>query len=102
MSADNDFASDFGHVRDPSQNDIQNLSLFPTFESELSRLGDQSTTMIISPTAITMTTSHVAPNQTSLQMVVYVPPPKRPDPPTFEKQGDAIRHEKSKYTPKNT
>ena len=28
--------------------------------------------------------------------------PKRPDPPTFEKQGDAVRHEKSKYTPKNT
>ena len=28
--------------------------------------------------------------------------PKRPDPPSFEKQGDAVRHEKSKYTPKNT
>ena len=27
---------------------------------------------------------------------------KRPDPPTFEKQGDAVRHEKSKHTPKNT
>ena len=32
MSVDNQFASEFGHVPDPTQNDIQN-TLFPTLES---------------------------------------------------------------------
>ena len=72
------------------------------FESGLSRLGDQPITMTTSPNAIKMTTSPESPNPTSLEMVVYVPPQKRPDPPTFEKQGDTVRHEKSMYTPKNT
>ena len=61
MSVDNQFASEFGHVRDPTQNDIQN-TLFPTLESELSTLGDQPIMMTTSTNPITTTTS---PNDTN-------------------------------------
>ena len=46
MSADNEFASAFGHVCYPNKNDEEPIpihntsSLFPSIESELSSLGD--------------------------------------------------------------
>ena len=54
MSVDNKFASEFGRIRDPNQNDIlNNSSLFPSFES----LGDQPITMTTSPNATNFSTS---------------------------------------------
>ena len=108
MDVDNEFASEFGHVPDLTQNDMTNATLFPTLDSELSMLGDQPLTQpicedisrITSPNTATASPTDIANTETSLP--VYGPHPKRPDPPTFEKQGDAVRHEKCKFTPKNT
>ena len=110
MDVDNEFASEFGHVPDLTQKDMTNATLFPTLDSELSMLGDQPLTQpvcedisritITSPITATASPTDIAYTETSLP--VYGPHPKRPDPPTFEKQGDAVRQEKCKFTPKNT
>ena len=167
MSVNDQFASAFGHVREPNNNDdentaIYNTSLFPTIESELSSLGDTSNTVVPTPNCELPSTTVLSPNnelptstktstngaeptttkETSEEATstkgAETPIPKetsealsstkvaepttttatseevtttkeaspkekkRPDPPTFEKQGDAVRHEKSKHTPKNT
>ena len=67
MEVDNEFASEFGHVPDLTQNDMSNATLFPTLDSELSMLGDQPLTkpicedssLITSPITATASPTHI-------------------------------------------
>ena len=127
MSVNDQFGSAFGHVREPNKNGVLN-TLFPTIESELSSLGDTSNTVVPTPNCELPSTTVQSPNnelptstETSTNGAEHQPTTttatseevtttkeaspkekKRTNPSTFEKQGDAVRHEKSKHTPKNT